>query len=258
MSYEITSWDDVRRVAPSGAKFFRYRRPSGDRRKFYEKGHAFPLDPEGLADRKPAHTDGVFAVMFYTAEEATKDPDKGCPMIISPPDRDELMVEFPKGYQPGDSVQSLYLREQLTTIKSLAGSTSAPAEVLLKLLDKVSHERDLMAAEADKNRIGPMWQLILEHHQEIRAWLVAAVPAVAAVAKFVADRISNAGDPNAILERKWDELRTVSHGTSETIKALREVVEGQQRQLNAMQRRLLPAAKAKPRKPRVKPSRKAV
>lgn len=192
--YEITSWLDLSRIAPAGARFFRYRRPTGARRKFYEDGRPFPLEPEQLEDRKPAHSDGVYAVCFYTEEEAQKPPAEARPMVIKPPDFDEVLVEFPRGLQPGDSGDSLYKREQLITIKDMARSATAGTDVLLKLIEKISHERDVMAEEAEKNRIGPMWQLILEHHQEIKGVLLAAVPIVAAIAKAGAERLTNGGE----------------------------------------------------------------
>jgi len=212
--YEITSWADVRRIAPAGARFFRYRRPTGTRRKFYEEGRAFPLDPEQLEDHKPAHSDGIYAVYFYTEEEAQKPAADARPMVIKPPDYDEILVEFPRGLQPGDSSDSLYKREQLITIKDMARSATAGTDVLLKLIEKVSHERDVMAEEAEKNRIGPMWQLILAHHVEIKAVLVSAAPVVAAIAKAAAERMSNGGEVGAAVaalsgsQKKLEELLT--------------------------------------------------
>lgn len=197
--YEITDWSDLKRVAPSGAKYFRYRRPTGERRKFYEAGRAFPLEPEALADEKPAHRDGIFAVYFYTEDEAAKPAAEARPLIIQVPDRDELLVEFPRGLQPGDGGDSLYKREQLIAIKDMARSASAPLDAMLKLLEKVSHERDLMAEEADKNRIGPVWQLILEHHMQIKEVLIAAVPVVGAIAKAAAERLTNGGEVAPVL-----------------------------------------------------------
>ncbi len=212
--YEITSWADVKRIAPAGARFFRYRRPTGTRRKFYEDGRAFPLDPEQLEDHKPAHSDGIYAVYFYTEEEAQKPAADARPMVIKPPDYDEILVEFPRGLQPGDSSDSLYKREQLITIKDMARSATAGTDVLLKLIEKVSHERDVMAEEAEKNRIGPMWQLILAHHVEIKAVLVSAAPVVAAIAKAAAERMSNGGEVGAAVaalsdsQKKLEELFT--------------------------------------------------
>lgn len=195
--YEVTSWLDLRRIAPLGAHFFRYRRPTGARRKFYEEGRAFPLEPEALEDRKPAHSEGVFAVYFYTEQEAAKPAAEAAPMVIKPPDFDEVLIEFPKGLQPGDGGDSLYKREQLITIKDMARSATAGNDVMLKLLEKVSHERDEMAQEAEKNRIGPVWQLILENQPEVKALLVSLAPIAAAIAKAGAERISNGGEVGA-------------------------------------------------------------
>lgn len=250
--YEITSWDDIKRVAPSGARYFRYRRPTGERRKFYESGKAFPLDPEDLADGKPAHSEGVFAVYFYTEEEAAKPAAEARPLIIQPPDRDELLVEFPRGVQPGDNGDSLYKREQLITIKDLARSTAGPLDAMLKLLEKVSHERDLMAEEAEKNRIGPVWQLILEHHPQIKELLIAAAPILGAIAKAAAERLTNGGEVApalAELRKSQDkQAKILTEHIKQSSKALTDVGKELAKIRQSQAKRLPPARPTKPRR----------
>ncbi len=155
--YEITSWEDVCKVAPIGAVYFRYRRPTGERRKFYEGGYAFPLEAKSLHARKPLKKRGVFAVYFYSAEEGKREAHEARPLIIQPPDNDELLVEFPKRHRQNDPLSGVYIKELLHCLKDLARTAAGPSDACLKLLEKVSHERDLMAMEAEKNRFGPAW-----------------------------------------------------------------------------------------------------
>lgn len=249
--YTITAWADIRRVAPQGAKYFRYRRPTGERRKWYEGGYAFPLEPEALEDRKPAHADGIFAVCFYTEEEGNKPASDARPLIIQMPDKDELFVEFPTGIVPGDGGDSLYKREQLITIKDLAKSAALPLDVMLKLVEKVSHERDLMAVQAEENRIGPVWQLILMHHVEIKDLLLGAAPVVAAIAKSAAERINGTAELGAgLAEIRKDQKRLEDSLGSSVDKLAKGLV--------MLRQQLAERAKAASAARRLPPRRKAV
>lgn len=189
--YEITEWDEIIRIAPAGARFFRYRRSTGERRKFYEGGFAFPLAPEELADRKPAHRDGVFAVHFYTEAEADKPAEKGAPMVIQPPNCDEVLIEFRRGFGKSDGPEGLIIREILNTNKDLARTAASSADAAIRLYEKTAHERDVMAEEVERNRIGPVWQIILEHHPEIKNVLVEMAPAAGALAQKLIAALNN-------------------------------------------------------------------
>lgn len=238
--YEITSWEDVRRVAPSGAMYFRYRRPTGERRKFYEGGYAFPLDTESLHARKPLKKRGVFAVYFYTAEEGEKEAHEARPLIIQPPDCDELLVEFPKRYKQGGDLAGMFFRDQLNCIKDLARTAAGTSDASLRLLEKVSHERDLMAIEAEKNRIGPIWQLILSHHPEIKELILSSIPLLATVvtkitSQLTQDREATRTIINEVKSRQQATVNEMSQSIQATMNEMSRVLGEMQKKLAEME-----------------------
>lgn len=214
MAFEITSWKDIRQVAPDGAVGFRYRKPTGVRRKFYESGRLFSLDEDGddLTDRGPSVTTGMWSVHFYTREEAAKPIDEAAPMIIEPPECDELLVQFPQGVEAGAPSEKLIIRELLNVNKDMAKAAVGPAEASIKLLKRVSHERDVMAEELEKNRFGVVGLVVLENMPAITAILKAAAPAISALALTLLERAKKdtLGDQIAELRKEVARLAAVA------------------------------------------------
>lgn len=165
----INSWVNLKDLAPKGAVTFRYRKMTGQRKKFYESGKYFELeqDAEDPAVEWPDANSGKWAVEFY--DEA----GKAIPLDGSTPEDPITLqpIQFTGGtaIEPRDPAgfQKISFDRMLQTVEALAKTAVGANSILETHIKKLDDDLGEVSEKLEKSQPGVIGQLMLKHSDDL-------------------------------------------------------------------------------------------